>query len=78
MTIFIPFKYHKQYYKFNPKKGISINTQGSIGSRIIKKNPKLNDAAYTNVALNSSQYQLEGDVTGFIKLYKRKHLQEGL
>ena len=69
------FFYEKLDYKFNPKKGISINTQGSIGSRIIKKNPKLNDAAYTNVALNSSQYQLEGDVTGFIKLHKNNILK---
>ena len=69
------FFYEKLDYKFNPKKGISINTQGSIGSRIIKKNPKLNDAAYTNVALNSSQYQLEGDVTGFIKLQKNNILK---
>ena len=69
------FFYEKLDYKFNPKKGISINTQGSIGSRIIKKNPKLNDAAYTNVALNSSQYQLEGDVIGFIKLYKNNILK---
>ena len=69
------FFYEKLDYKFNPKKGISINTQGSIGSRIIKKNPKLNDAAYTNVDLNSSQYQIEGDVMGFIKLHKNNILK---
>jgi len=71
------FFYEKLDYKFNPKKGISINTQGSIGSRIIKKNPKLNDAAYTNVNLNSSQYQIEGDVMGFIKLHKNNILKLG-
>ena len=71
------FFYEKLDYKFNPKKGISINTQGSIGSRIIKKNPKLNDAAYTNVDLNSSQYQIEGDVMGFIKLHKNNILKLG-
>lgn len=71
------FFYEKLDYKFNPKKGISINTQGSIGSRIIKKNPKLNDAAYTNIALNSSQYQIEGDVMGFIKLHKNNILKLG-
>lgn len=69
------FFYEKLDYKFNPKKGISINTQGSIGSRIIKKNPKLNDAAYTNVDLNSSQYQIEGDVMGFVKLHKNNILK---
>ncbi len=72
------FFYEKLDYKFNPKKGISINTQGSIGSRIIKKNPKLNDAAYTNVDLNSSQYQIEGDVMGFIKLHKNNILKLGV
>ena len=71
------FFYEKLDYKFNPKKGISINTQGSIGNRIIKKNPKLNEAAYTNISLNSSRYQKKGDIMGFIKIHKNNVLKLG-
>jgi len=60
-------------YKFNPKKGISFYTQGSVGTRQIKKNPKINDIAYSKVPLKSSQYQIEGNLTGFINL-KNNHV----
>nr|MCE2734854.1 hypothetical protein [Flammeovirgaceae bacterium] len=43
-------------YRFNPKKGLGINLQGSVGSREIKKNPKVNDLAYSNIDLKTSQY----------------------
>jgi len=57
-------------YRFNPKKGLGINLQGSVGSREIKKNPKVNDLAYSNIDLKTSQYQLEGSAAGFINVFK--------
>ena len=57
-------------YRFNPKKGIGINLQGSVGNREIKKNPKVNDLAYSNITLKTSQYQLEGTLVGFINVHK--------
>lgn len=57
-------------YRFNPKKGIGINMQGSVGNREIKKNPKVNDLAYSNITLKTSQYQLEGTLVGFINVHK--------
>lgn len=57
-------------YKFNPRKGFGVNVQGSVGSRQIKKNPKINDVAYLTLALKTSQYQVEGTLVGYINLVK--------
>lgn len=57
-------------YKFNPRKGFGVNIQGSVGSRQIKKNPKINDVAYSTLALKSSQYQVEGTTVGYINVFK--------
>ena len=57
-------------YKFNPRKGFGVNVQGSVGSRQIKKNPKINDVAYSTLDLKTSQYQVEGTAVGYINLVK--------
>lgn len=62
-------------YKFNPKKGIHFNVQGSVGNRQIKKNPKVNDVVYTGVELKSTQYQVDGDLVGYINLLKNHVLK---
>ncbi len=66
----VGFFIEKLDYKFNPKKGLSINLQGSVGNREIRKNPKVNDAAYTNLNLKTSQYQIEGTMVGYINVVK--------
>lgn len=67
--------FEKLDYKFNPKKGVSISAQASIGIRTIKRNPKINDAAYSNIALHSGQYQLDGNLAGYINLHKNHVLK---
>lgn len=57
-------------YKYNPKKGFGVNVIGSVGNRQIKKNPKINDLAYAQLQLKTSQYQTEGLVVGYINVYK--------
>ena len=57
-------------YRFNPKKGIAFAVQGSVGTRQIRKNPKINDMAYSSISLKSSQYQLEGSAVGYINVVK--------
>lgn len=57
-------------YKFNPRKGFGVNVQGSVGSRQIKKNPKINDVAYSTLDLKTSQYQVEGTAVGYINIVK--------
>lgn len=57
-------------YKYNPHTGYLFNIQASAGNRQIKKNPKVNDIAYNNLLLKSAQYQLEGELIGYINLVK--------
>ena len=57
-------------YKFNPRKGFGFNIQGSVGNRQIKKNPKINDVAYSKIDLKTSQYQVEGTMVGYINVVK--------
>jgi len=70
--------YEKLNYRFNPHKGIVISLTSQTGNRVIKKNPKVNDLAYNNLLLRSTQYQLEGDVAIFIKLYRNNVMKIGL
>lgn len=66
----VGFFIEKLDYRFNPRKGISVNIQGSVGTRQIKKNPKINDVAYSTIALKTSQYQSEGMIVGFFNIFK--------
>lgn len=69
------FNFENLDYKYNPKKGTSINLQASLGTRQIKKNPKINEVAYSNTALKSTQYQLEGETINYIRLHKNNILK---
>lgn len=60
--------YENLDYRFNPKKGIYISAQSSVGGRQIRKNPKVNELAYTNLTLKTNQYQTEGEIAGYINL----------
>lgn len=60
--------FDKLDYRFNPHKGISININGQTGNKTIKRNPKINDAVYTNLLLKSTQYQFDGSVNWFIQV----------
>ena len=69
------FFYEKLNYRFNPLKGISVNVNTQTGNRSIKKNPKVNEIAYNNLTLHSTQYQLEGEINGYIQLHKNNVLK---
>jgi outer membrane protein assembly factor BamA len=64
-------------YRFNPHRGIMLNVNGQAGNKVIKKNPKINDAVYTNLLLKSTQYQVEGDLNLFIQLKGNNVLRIG-
>jgi hypothetical protein len=55
-------------YRFNPHKGVSVNINAQTGNKVIKKNSRINDAAYTNLQLRSTQYQSEGEVNVFFQI----------
>lgn len=64
----VGFVFEKSDYRFNPHQGIFVNITVQTGNKTIKKNPKINDAVYTNLQLKSTQYQSEGEVHGFIRI----------
>jgi hypothetical protein len=64
----IGLTFEKLDYRFNPHKGIAININAQTGNKVIKKNSKINDAAYNNLQLRSTQYQSEGDVNVFLQV----------
>jgi len=70
--------YENVDYRFNPKRGISINLNASAGNKKIKKNPKINDIAYNNVVLNSVQYMYDATINGYINLSGNNVLKLGL
>ena len=69
--------YEKLDYKFNPRKGISVIINTSAGNRQIKKNARLNPSIYSNLILNSPQYQSEGMINTYLPLLKRSALKLG-
>ncbi|MDO9001274.1 MAG: hypothetical protein Q7W45_16030 [Bacteroidota bacterium] len=72
------FTFEKLDYRFNPHKGVAFNLTGQTGNRVIKKNAKVNEVAYQNLLLRSTQYQFEGDVNFFIQLHRNNVLKLGL
>lgn len=60
--------FEKLDYRFNPHKGISLNVNAQTGNKVIKKNPKINDAVYSNLLLHSTQYQVDGNFNLFIRI----------
>jgi len=65
-------------YKFNPRSGISIQMNASAGNKKVRKNPKINDLAYSNVTLNSTQYMYDANISGYMHLSKNNVLKLGL
>lgn len=68
--------YHEQLdYRFNPRKGYSINISSDIGNRIIQKNSKLNPIIYETVQLKSTQVSGTFIVSKFWPVGKRSTIK---
>jgi hemolysin activation/secretion protein len=70
--------YENVDYKFNPHRGISITANASAGNKKVRKNPKINDAAYNNITLNSAQYMYDITINGYVNLKGNNVLRFGL
>ncbi len=70
--------YEKLDYRLNPKKGISIQMNASAGSKRIRKNPKINDIAYDNILLNSTQYNYDAIINTYTHLGGNNVLKIGV
>lgn len=67
----------KMDYRLNPKRGVSINIQASVGNRQIRKNPKIGDLAYSSIPILSTQYQSEIEFSGYVPLVKSHIIKLG-
>lgn len=74
----IGFRREKLDYRFNPKKGYFLNVNVGAGSKSIKKNSRLNPAAYNNVVLNSAQYNSDLEAVLFFPAAKRSVIKTGV
>jgi hypothetical protein len=66
----ISFFFEKLNYKFNPRSGISLNITSSVGTRTVKENAQVNPELYNGIKLNSTQYQVDGNVAYYIPIFK--------
>ncbi len=62
-------------YRFNPRKGYSINISSDIGNRIIQKNSKLNPIIYETVQLKSTQVSGTFIISKFWPVGKRSTIK---
>ncbi len=58
-------------YRFNPRKGFSIELLGSVGFKKIKRNQALPQAIYDKISLNSFIFKSEGTIRYFFPIKRR-------
>lgn len=71
----IGLKYERLDYRLNPRKGFSVLTNASAGSKKIRQNAKLNPVVYENIKLNSTQYTGDIQASIFIPFANRSTLK---
>lgn len=64
-------------YTLNPKKGYSINFNGSLGNKRIKKNPEINPELYENINLKTSIYNADVNMAYYFPIAKRSVIKLG-
>lgn len=73
----IGLKFEKLDYRLNPRKGLSIQSNASIGTKTIKKNPNLNPIIYQNLKLGTTQYSSDFEASFFIPIASRSAVKIG-
>lgn len=58
-------------YRFNPRKGYSLNLSAAAGTKTIRKNAKLNPVIYEGLTLSTAQYNAESDLAVYIPIKER-------
>ncbi len=72
------WKYERLDYRLNPRKGFTITTNASIGTKIIKQNAKIDTAAYRNIKLHSTVANGDFEGSVFIPLFSRTTIKAGI
>jgi hemolysin activation/secretion protein len=71
-------KYEQLDYRLNPRKGFSVLSNASIGTKSIKKNLKLNPVIYEHLKLNTTQYTADFEGSLFIPAITRSTIKIGV
>lgn len=71
----IGLKFERLDYRLNPRKGFYTLVNASAGTKSIKKNAKLNPAAYEGLRLNSTLYTADFEGNLFIPFFSRLTLK---
>ncbi len=70
-------KFEKTDYRLNPRKGYRVITNGSLGSKLITKNPEVKEELYKDIQLRSPIYSFDLVADVFIPLLKRSVINIG-
>lgn len=75
-TMLFGLGFHKENldYRFNPRKGFSVDGSLATGKRTIKKHSEIPDTLYSNIELESRQYEILFSGRLFIPFFKRNTL----
>jgi outer membrane protein assembly factor BamA len=71
-------KFERLDYRLNPRKGFYSIVNGSAGTKVIKKNAKLNPDAYEGIKLNSTIYAGDLDGAVFLPVLSRMTIKLGI
>ncbi|MDF2435766.1 MAG: hypothetical protein K0Q95_142 [Bacteroidota bacterium] len=71
----IGLKYEKLDYRLNPRKGFFILMNAGAGSKVIKKNARINPVVYEKLNLNSTQYRSNIELSFFIPVGQRNTIK---
>jgi len=69
--------YDQLDYIHNPRRGFSINANGSLGNKKISKNPQLNEQLYNEINLNTNLYTAQANLALYIPIKKRSVIKLG-
>jgi len=69
--------YDQLDYIHNPRRGFSINANGSLGNKKITKNSQLNEQLYEDVNLNTNLYTAQANLALYIPIKKRSVIKLG-
>ena len=72
------WKYEKLDYRLNPRKGYTIQINGSVGIKVIKQNARIDTAAYHNVKMNTTVGNGDFEGSLFIPMFSRNTVKVGV
>jgi outer membrane protein assembly factor BamA len=73
----VGLRFEQLDYRLNPRKGLFLQVNASAGTKVIKKNSKVNPEVYQKIKLNSTQYTSDLELNVFLPLGSRSTVKIG-